>query len=76
MADEASRADKSLSPWPLVVCIAVVALSGAGLVPTIPHLFAAGDPQLWGLAAGLAIMVLGFSFLGRRLRPRFSSPEK
>lgn len=64
------------SPWPFVVCLVVVALSGAGLVLTVPHLFTADNAQLWGLATGLAIMVTGFALLGRHLRPTTAESEK
>lgn len=64
------------SPWAFVVCIAVVALSGAALVQTVPHLFNSGDVRPWGIATGLSIMVTGFAILGRRLRPSSAVSDK
>ena len=68
MAD-ISEDQKTGSPWFFVACLAILALSGAGLVLTIPRLFTTGDPQSWGFVGGLTIMVVGFGLLGFLLRP-------
>lgn len=54
--------------WPIILCIAVTAIAGAVLVLLTPRLLAGADPELWGAAAGLAILVIGFGVLGIRLR--------
>lgn len=62
--------------WPFIACLAVVALSGARLALTIPHLFTDATPGQWGAATMLTIMVIGFGLLGRRLRPALAAPEQ
>lgn len=60
------------SPWPTVVCIAVVALTGSALILLVPHLFNSSGAGPWIAAIGLGIMAVVFAIAGRRLRP---SPE-
>lgn len=64
------------SPWPSVVCIAVVALSGAALILLVPHLLNSNEAGLWVAAVGLLIMAMVFAIVGRRLRPSPEGVEK
>lgn len=65
----------SQAVWPRILCIAVAAIAGAVLVLLVPRLVAGADPALWGAAAGLAILVLGFGILGIRLRAAHDRPN-
>lgn len=65
----------SQAVWPRILCIAVTAVAGAVLVLLVPRLVAGAEPALWGAAAGLAILVLGFGILGIRLRAAHDRPN-
>ncbi|KAM9863150.1 hypothetical protein ACI1US_00940 [Leucobacter sp. BZR 635] len=65
---EASPRPQQPAVWPIILCIAVTAIAGAVLVLLPPWLLGGADPKLWGAAAGLAILVIGFGALGIRLR--------